>query len=178
SLLGATIIHEDRFKWDYPPTWVWALVYAGVPLAIPVLVARQRRTAEAAAPRDPGLRALRVVSGIAGAVLLIGATALYLAPVDLGKHWPWELTPLLARAVAAWYALFGTLLVTHAAALRRPEELTIGYATLACWSVLLLALPLLYPDDVSGAAVYVLGMAALLALALGALVAVRRAPRA
>jgi hypothetical protein len=130
------------------------------------------------APRDPALRALRVVSGIAGAVLLIGATALYLAPVDLGNHWPWELTPLVARAVAAWYALFGTLLVTHAVALRRPEELTIGYATLACWSVLLLALPLLHPDDVSGAGVYVLGMAALLALALWALVAVRRPARA
>ena len=23
SLLAATIIHGDRFKWDYPLTWVW-----------------------------------------------------------------------------------------------------------------------------------------------------------
>jgi hypothetical protein len=180
SLLGATIIHNDRFKWDYPPTWVWALVYAGVPIAIPVLVALQRRTAEPVAPPDPALRALRVVSGIVGALLLIGAAALYLAPVDLGAHWPWTLTPLLARAVASWYALFGVLLVTHAIALRRREELMIGYATLACWCVLLLALPLLHPDDVSGAGVYVLGMAALLALALYGLrlVAVGRSPRA
>ena len=27
-----------RFKFDYPPTWVWAFVYAGVPFAVPVLV--------------------------------------------------------------------------------------------------------------------------------------------
>ncbi len=43
SLLAATLIHDDRFKWDYPPTWVWTFVYAGVPLAIPFLVSRQRR---------------------------------------------------------------------------------------------------------------------------------------
>ena len=67
------------------------------------------------------------------------------------------LTPLLARAVAAWYALFGTMLVSCAIGLRRPAEAIIPYATLGCWSVLLLLLPLLHPDDVSGAGVYIAG---------------------
>ena len=53
TLLAATIIHQDRFRWDYPPTWVWALVYAAVPLAVPLLVARQRRAAEPTPPADP-----------------------------------------------------------------------------------------------------------------------------
>ena len=57
TLLAATIIHEDRFKWDYPLTWVWTFVYAGVPLAIPFLVARQRRVAEPLPAADPALRA-------------------------------------------------------------------------------------------------------------------------
>src|ERR1700754_4698510 len=61
SLLAATIIHHDRFKWDYPPTWVWTAVYAFVPLAIPVLVWRQRRVAEPLPPADPRLLALRVL---------------------------------------------------------------------------------------------------------------------
>jgi hypothetical protein len=52
TLLAATIIHEDRFKWDYPLTWVWAFVYAGVPLATPFLVARQRRVAAALPEAD------------------------------------------------------------------------------------------------------------------------------
>jgi hypothetical protein len=131
TLLAATIIHEDRFRWDYPLTWVWAFVYAGVPLAIPFLVARQWRLAAALRAADPALGVLRVLSGIAGAGLLAGAAALYVAPVELGEHWLWALTPLLARAVAAWYALFGTMLVTFALAQRRPFEGLIGYATLA-----------------------------------------------
>jgi hypothetical protein len=165
SLLAATIIHEDRFKWDYPPTWVWTFVYAGVPLAIPFLVVRQRAYAERPGGPDPALRALRVVSGVVGVALLAGAVVLYADP-SLGEDWPWALTPLLARAVAAWYALFGTLLLTHALAQRRRSEALVGYATLACWSVLLLLLPLLHSDDVSGAGLYVAGMVALLALGL------------
>jgi hypothetical protein len=42
--LAATIIHADRFTWHYPPTWLWALVYAGVPLDVPFDVAGQERT--------------------------------------------------------------------------------------------------------------------------------------
>jgi hypothetical protein len=163
SLLAATIIHHDRFKWDYPPTWVWALVYGFVPLAIPVLMLRQRRTAEALPPADPRLLALRVVSAIVGAGLLIGAIALFAEPVSVGRHWLWPLTPLLARAVACWYALFGVLLVTHALGQRRASEGLIGYATLACWAALLLILPVVYRDTSGGAWWYAL-MVALLAL--------------
>jgi hypothetical protein len=165
TLLVATIIHHDRFKWHYAPTWVWALVYAGVPLAIPVLVARQQRVAEALPAPDPALRVLRVLSGSIGAGLIAGAVALYATPVELGQHWLWPLTPLLARAVAAWYALFGTMLVTFALAQRRRFEGLIGYATLAAWCVLLLALPLVHAKDVSGGWAWQVLMVALLALA-------------
>lgn len=169
SLLLATLIHDDRFKWDYPPTWVWTFVYAAVPLAIPFLVMRQRRNADAAPPADPRLRSLRIVSAISGTLILAGAIALYVAPVELGEHWVWPLTPLLARAVAAWYALFGAILLSSAVGLRRPVDALVGYATIACWSVLLLLLVVLHPDDVSGAGPWIAGMVALLALALYAL---------
>jgi hypothetical protein len=169
TLLAATIIHHDRFKWDYPPTWVWALVYAAVPLAVPFLVARQRRVAEAQPAADPALRGLRVLSAIVGVPLVIGAAALFVAPVELGEHWLWPLTPLLARAVAAWYALFGTMLLSCAIALRRPAEAIIAYATLAAWSALLLALPLMHPDDVSGGGLWIALMLVLLGLSACAL---------
>ena len=52
TLLLATIIHRDRFKWDYPPTWVWTAVYAGVPIAIPFLV-RAPALREASRRRRP-----------------------------------------------------------------------------------------------------------------------------
>jgi len=169
SLLLATLIHNDRFKWDYPPTWVWTFVYAAVPLAIPFLVMRQRANADDAPPVDPRLKPLKVLSAIGGVAMLAGSIALYIAPVELGEHWVWPLTPLLARAVAAWYALFGTILLSSAVGLRRPADGIVGYATIACWSVLLLLLPVLHPDDVSGAGLWTAGMVALLALALYAL---------
>lgn len=178
TLAAATLIHHDKFKWEYPPTWGWALVYAGVPFAIPVLVTRQRRTAEPAPEADPRLRLVRVLSAVAGAALTIGATALYLFPTDLAPHWPWTLTPLLARAVAAWYAMVGTMLLSCALTLRRASEALIPYATLAAWCLLLLALLLLHPDDITGAGAWIAGMIALLALAVVALVRAVPAARA
>jgi hypothetical protein len=173
TLLIATLIHADRFKWDFPPTWVWLVVYAGVPLVVPILVVRQRDVAERAPPADPGLRVVRALSAVCGAVLVVGAIALFVAPVDLGRHWPWPLTPLLARAVAAWYAMVGTMLLCCAAWLRRPTEAIIPYVTLAAWCLLLLALPLLHPGDVQRSGgdfvAWVAGMLALLALAVLAL---------
>ena len=168
SLLAATLIHNDRFKWHYPPTYVWLIVYAGVPIAVPILVWMQSRVAEPEPAGDQRLRRLRVLSAVVGAVLLLGAAAMFAAPVDLGKHWPWPLTPLLGRAVAAWYALFGTMLVTCAVGLRRRSEAVIAYATLASWSLLLLALPLLHDVSRSGSdfLIWLIGMVALLALAV------------
>jgi hypothetical protein len=139
---------------------------------VPFLVARQRSAADAEPAADPRLRAVRALSAIVGAAVVVGAVALFVAPVDLGQHWPWALTPLLARTVAAWYALFGTMLLSCAVGLRRPAEAIIPYATLGTWSVLLLALPLLHPDDVSGGGLWIALMLVLLGLsALGLRVA-------
>jgi hypothetical protein len=169
TLAVATFVHHDKFKFGYPPTWGWVLVYAGVPFAIPYLVWRQRANAEPAPQPDPRLNVIRALSGVAGGAMIAGAAALYLFPGDLASHWPWALTPLLARATASWYAMVGTMLMCCALMLRRPSEAFIPYSTLAAWCVLLLALPLLHPDDVSGAGVYVAGMLILLALAVLAL---------
>jgi hypothetical protein len=169
TLAVATIVHNDKFKFGFIPTWGWIIIYVGIPFAVPYLVWRQRAIAEPEPEADPRLNVLRALSAVAGVVIVIGAAALYLFPGDLASHWVWPLTPLLSRVVAGWYAMFGTMLITCALMLRRPSEAFIPYSTLAVWCVLLLALPLLHPDDVSGAGVYVVGMALLLALSLLAL---------
>jgi hypothetical protein len=144
-------------------------VYAGVPLAVPYLVWRQRNNADPAPAASDKLRAVRLLSAVLGAGILAGAIALFAAPVELGEHWLWAVTPLLARAVAAWYALFGTMLISCAIGMRRPADAVIPYATLGCWSVLLLLLPVLYDEQVSGGALWYALMAALLALSAYAL---------
>lgn len=179
TLLVATLVHEDRFKWDYAPTWLWLIVYAGVPFVLPVLVLLQRRVAAPEPPADPGLSLVRALSALCGVLLLAGAAALYIAPVELGEHWPWPLTPLLGRAVAAWYAMVGTMLVSCAWLLRRSTEAVIPYATLAAWCLLLLALPLLHSDDVdTGGSAFVAWLVVMVALlALAALALARSLPR-
>jgi hypothetical protein len=102
-----------------------------------------------------------VISGVVGVLILIGAIALYVAPVDVGKHWLWPLTPLLARAVASWYALFGTMLVSCAVGLRRRSEALIPYATLLCWCVLVVLIAPLNSGDVTGGGPWYTGMVAL-----------------
>ena len=76
TLLAATIIHEDRFRWDYPPTWVWTLVYAGVPGVR--FWSRGSGGSGAAAGGRPALRPCGVLSATAGVRgLIAGAAALY-----------------------------------------------------------------------------------------------------
>jgi hypothetical protein len=179
TLLIATLIHTERFKWDYAPTYAWLVVYAGVPFVLPVLVVLQRAVAEPEPPADPGLRVVRVLSAVLGAVLVVGAAALFIAPVEVGEHWPWPLTPLLGRAVAAWYAMVGTMLLSCALQLRRATEAVIPYATLAAWCVLLLLLPLLNANDVdTGGGEFVAWLVLMFALlALAGLALARSLPR-
>ncbi|HEY7073736.1 MAG TPA: hypothetical protein VH418_00140 [Solirubrobacteraceae bacterium] len=182
TLLAATIMHADRFRWGYPPTWGWAAVYATVPVGVALLWRRQERNAEPAPAAHPALRPVRRLSAAAGALLVVGAALLFAAPHRLGGLWPWELTPLLGRAVGPWYAMVGVMLLACARALRGPQEAIIPYATLAAWSALLLGLPVLHAGDIvrGGAdeAVWVTTSLALLALAIFALARAVPAARA
>jgi hypothetical protein len=180
GLLTATLMHADRFRWDYPLTWVWTVVYAGVPFVVGVLWLRQERVATAPPAADPCLRGLRLVSAVAGALIVAGSLTLFAVPGAVAELWPWPLTDLLARTVASWYALIGTSLLVCGWSLRRPVEAVIPYATLLAWSVLLLALPLLHPGDGLGGpvelGVWLAVQCALVALAVYALaVAIPRA---
>jgi hypothetical protein len=174
TLLAATLLHADRFRWGYPPTWIWTLVYATVPVGVAILWRNQERDPEPAPPADPALRGVRVLSAVLGIVLVAGAAVLFAAPARAGEHWPWELTPLTGRAIAPWYAMIGVILLACARSLRAVQEAVIPYATLLAWSVLLLLLPVLHPDDTvrDGAELvaYVAVLAAVLALSLLALV--------
>jgi hypothetical protein len=169
GLLATTLLHSDRFRWGYPPTWVWTAVYALAPVGVAILALRQRAQTIRPQLRDPRLAPLRVLSGICGTVLLIGAIALFALPTELGRDWPWPLTPLLAQAVAAWIAMIAAALLWCAYDLRRGAEAFIPYATLGAWCLALLALPALHAGDLTrtGAPLltYLAVLLALLALA-------------
>jgi hypothetical protein len=169
GLLVATLLHADRFRWSYPPTWAWIGVYALAPLGVAVLARRQRAVTVRPMTLDPGLRLLRLLSLACGAAMLVGAIALFAFPGDLADLWPWPLTPLLARAVAAWIAMIAAALLWCAYDLRRRHEAFIPYATLGAWCLALLALPALHADQLTRTGpplvIYIGALVALLALA-------------
>src|SRR5450755_174502 len=170
GLLAATLLHTARFRWGYPPTWVWTGVYALAPVGVTILACRQRAITIRPLVADPRLRLLRVLSLVLGATMLAGAIALFVFPAELGGDWPWPLTALLAQAVAAWCAMIAAALLWCAYDLRRPHEALIPYATLGCWCLALLALPALHAGELTrtGAPLlsYLGALIALLALAV------------
>jgi hypothetical protein len=181
GLLAATLLHTDRFRWGYPPTWAWTGVYALAPVGVAILAQRQRANTIRPAIADPRLRLLRILSLALGAAMFAGAIALFAFPADIGSEWPWPLTPLLAQAIAAWIAMIAVALVWCAYDLRRTQEALIPYATLGAWSLALLALPASHPADLTrrGAplVIYVGALIALIGLSgLGVTRAGRRPP--
>ena len=53
GLLAATLLHSDRFRWGYPPTWAWTAVYALAPFGVAFLALRQRAQTIRPMLRDP-----------------------------------------------------------------------------------------------------------------------------
>jgi hypothetical protein len=186
--LVASVLHLDRFHLGSElamarsAAYLWLAIYILVPLAMMVvLVIQERRPAE---PVDRvalpvGLRAALVVQG---AVMFVVGAALFLVPGTAKALWPWILTPLTARAVAAWLLAFGVGVILAAI------DGDLGRLDIAAWAYGLLAVleivvVIRFPGTVnwSGAAIWVyLAMAAsiLVTSAYALLLLRRRSSRA
>jgi hypothetical protein len=112
--LVATLLHVDRFHFmaefaaapflARAAAWFWTAVYVLVPL--------------------------RAALAAESAVLLLTGVALFLVPSSADLLWPWTLTPLTARVVAAWLVAFGlaTALAAIGGDLQRLRSAAVAYA--------------------------------------------------
>jgi len=107
--LLATLLHIDRFHFNSSEpiavfaSWFWLAIYTFVPAVLLVLLYRQLRAPGNDEPRFRPLPLwLRSLLGIQGVVLLGIGIPLFLVPQIAAVVWPWKLTALTARAVAAW----------------------------------------------------------------------------
>lgn len=112
--LLATLLHIDRFHLNSPDVtavlfaWVWLTIYAGVPLSLAVVLVHQMRAPGGDPPRQAPLPGwLRAALGVLGAAGLVYGAALFISSSAAAPLWGWALTPLTARAVAAWLIAFG-----------------------------------------------------------------------
>jgi hypothetical protein len=167
-LILATLIHRDRFDWEYPLTWGWTAVYALIPPGFGGFWWLQER----AQPRlraEPRLELIRAFALVLGAVLTLLAVLMFALPDAFVERWPWAISPLLSRAFAAWYALFGVILLDIALTAKQSRELVIPSAAVLASALLLLSLPLRFSGDMdTGRLSYWLLLLLHLALAAGA----------
>jgi hypothetical protein len=171
--LVATVLHLDRFHLQedqaglpLAAAWLWIAVYVLVPPAIAVLWWAQERAPGHGPPEHvplaPWLVALLAAQGT---VMTVVAIALFVAPSSAAALWPWPLSPLIARMVAAWLLAFGVAagLAIRARDLGRMRAAAIAYAV---FGVLELVALLRYPDVVAWGSPAAWGYLAVLAAVL------------
>jgi len=108
AILAATLLHWDRFHHGTLFFYVWFVVYAAGPFLLPIAYWRNERYNAPPAPEELQLaRPLRLGLVAAGAVFTVLGIVLFINPALFIPLWPWELTPLIARVVAAWIFLPG-----------------------------------------------------------------------
>jgi hypothetical protein len=170
--LIATLLHLDRFHLGDPrlvteaATWGWIAIYVAVPPAMGVLWGLQLLAPGGDGPRAAPVPAgLRVVLVLQATLFLAVGALLFVAPERTASLWPWLLTPLTARAVAAW------LLGIGVAAVHVLRENDVVRARPAFWAYVALGILQLvslarFPDDVEwdspSAWVYVVAVASML----------------
>jgi hypothetical protein len=139
ATLIATLLHLDRLHFGSPvltaryAAYFWMAVYVLVPLAMVAVVFVQERGPAPAPPPLAMPPALRITLLVQGIVLLAVGLALFAVPAMATALWPWPLTPLTARVIAAWLLAFGlcAILAWRSRDLARLDVAAWAYALLA-----------------------------------------------
>jgi hypothetical protein len=110
AILGlTTIIHWNEFNHNHISFYAWVLLYFTTPFLIPFVWLRNRR-ADPGTPDAKDLvvpRVVRVVTGLAGAALLLLALGMFLVPEAIIPAWPWQLYPATCRSIGGWLSAPG-----------------------------------------------------------------------
>lgn len=169
--LLATLLHLDLFHLDeggfkaQAAAWVWLVVYVLEPPILAWAYWRQLREPGGDPPRTnrlPG--AYRVVLALLGGFLVLLGAVMFAAPLEVAEEWPWGLTELTGRAIAAWLVAMGGLLL----AIRWEDErsrIRLGIYVPVAFVVLAALALARFSDEVdlsSGGGAFVLGLLAAL----------------
>jgi hypothetical protein len=138
GMLGvATFLHWSEFNHGHVSFWAWTLLYITTPLLLPVLYVKNRvYDPGTAGPEDVPIPAwIRTSMTVLGVGQLLFAAVLYLRPSLFLADWPWKLTTISARSLAAFAAFPAVAYLAFAferrwSALRWPFETAIAGVTL------------------------------------------------
>jgi hypothetical protein len=171
-ILIATFLHFDRFHEGHPIMFAWVGIYIVVPPIIGFFGARAALSPGSDPPRDAPLPGWARAAVLVQTPMLPLGVALFLVPEDVDGVWPWPLTPLTARVVAAFLIGLG-LGAVHGLVEGDWLRLRPAAATSALFGVLQLVNVARYSDtfdwDDLRTWIYLVGLAYLLAFGLEAL---------
>jgi len=147
AMLGATLLHLDRFHHGTILFYGWFLVYVFTPILLPIAYLLNRGTDPGVQPNEYLVpRLIRLVLLLVGLAYAVAGLTFFLAPTAVADVWPWRLTPLVARVMGGWLLLFGL-----GAGLAWIEPRWSAYRLLTldaiAWLVLLLVGSLLHTAD-------------------------------
>ena len=103
TLLLATFWHAEQFKWPFPFSMghLWLFLYIAEPMAMIFAAPRGWLAApRTGGPVMPGLQRFMMIEA---SLLLTFGSLLVLNPDFANVRWPWQLNPLDARIIAAWF---------------------------------------------------------------------------
>jgi multisubunit Na+/H+ antiporter MnhC subunit len=166
--LGVTLVHLEKFHLDSFFGWAWLVAYVALPLAgVAAFLDQRRAPGRDIPPADRLPRWLHATVRVAAAGMALLGAAMLASPVEAMRLWPWALTPLTARAVAAWLIILAVVAVqlSQEDDWRRLRPLFASYAAMGVLQLVALAR---YPDEVRwgspSAWVYVTAIAGMTAL--------------
>jgi len=108
-MLGTTFLHWGRFRHGSFPFDLWFWIYLITPVLVPaVWLVNRRHDPGSLEARDARFEAPVSRALIATGVVLVAVAAwMYIDPEGVVAVWPWGLSTLTARAIAAFVALPG-----------------------------------------------------------------------
>ena len=117
TLLLATFWHAGEFNWDpaqTPLAHIWLILYIFEPVTMLYMVPRNLFRNQAPAIGGPILKPFRWFMIATVGLLLSDGMLLVINPEFTAQRWPWELNPLDARIIAAWFLGWAVWLATMA----------------------------------------------------------------
>jgi hypothetical protein len=168
SVLAATLAHLDVFDFGRLQAWAWVALFAGFAVVTCLLAVAERAERGAAAPLTPPARA--ALAAVALPLAAVGV-ALWIDPGAVPA--PADLPPLGGRFAGSWIAMLAVM-AAHAALVNRDDEARLAALALVALPAGALGAAARTFGDLSSGAVYVAGLALVLATGLVLLAGLRR----
>ena len=117
TLLLATFWHAEEFKWDpfqTPLAHIWLILYIFEPVTMLYMVPRDLWRLPKPTAGGPIWKPFRWFMIATVGLLLADGFLLVINPEFANERWPWDLNPLDARIIAAWFLGWAAWLATMA----------------------------------------------------------------